>query len=198
MSELELLTSGINRLFTERHAWLMYGLCKWTQARRAVEIGAFHGFTSVFIAKALKENGGGRLTIYDDFSLQNDCATLHNNLQRAGVADIVTIKAVDSQKVQRIDPVDFAFIDGNHSLEGCLHDCNLAIEAGAKCVAIHDTVGWWGPRKYLELFREQSGELWDVFEGNFDSGLGVLMKREPKPEPHYTRETNPDGLVHFD
>lgn len=196
MNNLEQLTRDIGRLHTSRHAWLMYGLCKWLNVRSALEIGAWHGFCSVYIATAIKENGGGLLTIIDDFSLQNDCAALHNNLRIAGVSDMVEVISAPSDTITELkSPVEFAFIDGDHSLNGCVKDCNLAIEHGAHTLCIHDTVGWWGPRDYIEIMRDQGAGHWDVIEGYHDSGLAVLRKRQPKPEPIYSEAEYPAGCV---
>jgi predicted O-methyltransferase YrrM len=173
----------------------MYGLCLWHRVRSAVEVGAYHGYCSLHIAQAIKENGGGKLTVIDDFSLDTNAAAIHNNFARAGLADTLEIVSGKSVDVKWPSPVDFAFIDGDHSLEGCLHDCNKAIECGAKIVCIHDSVGWWGPRGYVEVFREQSKGLWDVFEGNFDSGLAVLVSREKKPDVQYSEKDYPAGAV---
>lgn len=193
MNQLELLTRDVPRLFTERHAWLMYGLCKWLNVRSAVEVGAYHGFCSLHIAQAIKENGGGRLTVIDEFSLNNDAAVIHNNFAQAGLADILQIVSGDSREVAWPKSVDFAFIDGDHSFEGCLFDCNTAIEHGARVVCIHDTVSWWGSRRYVEEFRRITQSDWDIFEGVHDSGLAVLVKREPKGGLTYTEESHPSG-----
>lgn len=196
MNYLDIITDGIPRLFTDRHAKLMYGLCRWFNVRSAVEVGAFHGFCSIHIAQAIKENGGGKLTVIDNFSLQNDAAAIHNNFAKAGLADILEIRAGDS-KSDSLWPfrTEFAFVDGDHSYNGCLNDCNQAIQRGARIVCIHDSVGWWGPRGYVEQFRKESGELWDVFEGNHDSGLAVLVKREVKPDPIYSEAEYPSGVA---
>lgn len=195
MSFLDNLTTGVPRLFTERHAKLMYGLCRWLDVRNAVEVGAFHGYCALHIAQAIKENGGGTITVIDDFSLDNDAAAIHNNFQRAGLADTLKIISGDSREVKWPYGIDFAFIDGDHSLDGCVNDCNKAISAGARCLAIHDSVGWWGPREYVEMARKQGEGMWDVFEANHDSGLAVMVKREEKPPVIYSEEEYPSGVA---
>jgi predicted O-methyltransferase YrrM len=194
MNRLDYITEKVPRLFTDRHAKLMYGLIRWMNIRSAVEVGAFHGYCSLHITEAIKENGGGKLTVIDDFSLQSDAAAIHNNFARAGLADILEIRAGKSTEVEW-PRAEFAFIDGDHSLDGCLHDCNQAISNGAKVVCIHDTVGWWGPRDYVEEFRKQSEGTWDVIEGNFDSGFAVMVYREPKPPVQYSKADFPSGAV---
>ncbi len=195
MNTLDLATRNVERLWTDRHAWLMYGLVRWLQPRSVVEVGAWHGFCTMHLAQALKDSGGGQITVIDDFSLGNAASTLHNNLASIGCADMLTILSGKSAEVVWPKKVDFAFIDGDHSFEGCLHDCNKSIEAGAQCLCIHDTQGWWGPMDYVETFREQAKGTWDVIESNFDSGFAVLLKREPKTAPFYTEKDYPKGCV---
>lgn len=173
----------------------MYGLVRWLRPETVVEVGAWHGFSTMHLAQACQDNGFGTVYAIDDFSLGNSGAVIHNNLQKAGLSHRLVLVPGKSTDVTWPGKVDFAFVDGDHSLQGCLHDCNKAIERGARCVCIHDTVGWWGPRDYMDLFREQAVGTWDCIEGNFDSGFAVLVRREDKPDPTYTEESHPSGSV---
>ena len=173
----------------------MYGLVRWLRPEHCVEVGAFAGFSSMHIAQALKDNGAGHLWCIDDYSLGTSASQIHNNLVRIGCGDRVTLVSGDSRKVEWPKHVDFAFIDGDHSFDGCRLDCDDAIQRGAKCVCVHDTQGWWGPAEYLEVFREQSQGAWDVIEQCFDSGFAVLLRRDAKQPPFYTEKTHPLGHV---
>lgn len=195
MNHLDSVTASVPNLWTDRHAWLMYGLVRWLRPVNCVEVGAYAGFSSMHIARALEDMGQGHLWCIDDYSLGTSAADIHNNLVRAGVASRVTLVSGKSREVEWPKRVDFAFIDGDHSFDGCRMDCDEVIRLGARCVCIHDTQGWWGPAEYLEMFREQSAGVWDVMEGVFDSGFAVLLKREPKNPPFYTEQTHPAGVV---
>ena len=73
----------------------------------------------------------------------------------------------------------------------CRSDAIKAVERGAKCLCFHDTVHWWGPRQFIE----ENHEGWGVIEANFDSGFGVMVKKEAKPECMYSQENYPTGEV---
>lgn len=173
----------------------MYGLVRWLEPKHIVEVGAWNGYCTIHLAQACEDNGFGEVTVIDDYSLGNAASEIHNNLHRLGLANRLKLISGKSSDVVWPDKVDFAFIDGDHSLDGCVGDCNKAIERGAKCLVIHDTVGWWGPRDYVEIMREQGQGAWDVIECNFDSGLAVILKREDKPAPFYSEEEYPQGHV---
>ena len=189
------IAEGIERLHTSRHAWVMYGLIRSLCPHSVVEVGAWHGFCTLHLAQALEDNGAGVVTVIDNFSLQNDAVAIHNNLNRAKLGHRLNIINGKSSEVQWPAQVDFAFIDGDHSLQGCLDDCNKAIQRGAVCVCIHDTVGWWGPRDYVEMFRKESAGQWDVMEFGYDSGFTVLLKQFPKPPVFYSEKDYPEGHV---
>jgi len=188
-------TRGVERLWTTGHAWVMYGLVRSLKPASIVEVGAWAGFCTMHLAQACEDNGFGHVTVIDDYSLGKVASDIHNNLQSIGAAQRVTLLSGKSTEVKWPATVDFAFIDGDHSYEGCLHDCNQAIERGAKCVCVHDTVGWWGPRKYVETIRAQGKGVWDVIEFSYDSGFAVILRVEQKPEPMYSEKDFPQGHV---
>lgn len=127
----------------------------------------------------MQENDRGHLYCIDDFSFQVSFQTLFNNLSTCGVEDRVTIKSGKSNEVIWPEHIDFAFIDGDHSFEGCQYDVECAIEKGAYCITIHDTKEWPGPRDFLKKFRqEKRAKNWDILEVSFDQGLAILLRKE--------------------
>lgn len=207
-TSFEIEAAKVCGIATDRHALLMHGLCRWLNVRHAVEVGPFQGKCSVWIARAIQENGGGLLTCIDDFSLGDSEAVLRANLAACGVEDTVSVLRADSQKLDAFPYCEFAFIDGDHSYDGCLSDVNKAIAAGARCIVLHDTVSWWGPRSLVDWFIEDEKLVglspvppdderspWQVIEANHDEGLAVFVRREPKPGARFTRETHPLGRV---
>lgn len=182
---------------SKRHAEMLHGLIRWLQPESVVEVGSWRGYTAAWMAFGLAENGQGRLFCIDDFSLPGgDEERLRGNLDRCGLLDRVTIVNARSQNPAAWPHrVDMAFIDGDHSYEGCKGDVNRAIERGAWCVCVHDTVGWWGPRDWLDELR--GNRDWDVIEGLFDSGMAVCLKRLPKPPVEYSKEDWPTGAITY-
>lgn len=185
----------IGRAGTTRHAQALYGLVKWLRPRQVVEVGTWHGYTAVWLARALQELGTGELMCIDDFSLQVgaiDLQKLDDNLAACDVSGVVTISVGKSTEVQWPERVDFAYIDGDHSLKGCADDVAIAIERGARCIVLHDSTNWWGVREYVE---KHIPDGYDMIEVEFDEGLAVLMKKPVKPAERYRQEEYPEGMI---
>jgi predicted O-methyltransferase YrrM len=87
---------------------------------RGVEIGRFHGASTVLLAVAVGE--AGKLTSID-LAPQNDDA-LPRVLQSAGIAERVKLVVADANKVEISEALDFVFIDGDHSYDGARRDHN--------------------------------------------------------------------------
>lgn len=190
----------IQGLNTGRHSEFIYGLIKWLGCQKAVEVGSYTGKCSVWIAKAVQENGGSEAWLIDDFSLNPETEqALLQNIANCGVAEVCRLVKADSQTLDKFPECDFAFIDGDHSLDGCLADCAKAAYAGARCIVVHDTHSWWGPREFIDILREGkegwSMDTWDVLEAGHDDGLAVLLRRTVYPDVQYTREKYPRGRI---
>jgi hypothetical protein len=184
-------TKTIPRAVTERHAWILYGLVKWLRPQTVIEIGSWFGYTAAHIARALQENGKGRLWCVDDFSLMGVTLHGHNeNLRLCGVKDSVSVSPSKSSDWFWPD-ADMVFIDGDHSYEGCLHDFEMAAGSGATCIVLHDTSAWWGPSQVLMEKREG----WSVLEVDFDEGLAIFLKPTIKPELQYHERDFPMGRL---
>jgi hypothetical protein len=182
----------IPTLFTQRHALLVYGLIGWLRPMNCIEIGSYAGYMSAWMARALQKNqDNGRLYCVDDFSLQTNAAGLHNNLT---VLELPNVIIIEEKSENLIWPyVDFAFIDGDHSLDGCAKDVYNAEKAGAKCIVIHDTSSWWGPRDFVDKMGFNPAE-WGRIEVGFDQGLTVYLKHSKSPLM-YSQEDYPTGKV---
>jgi predicted O-methyltransferase YrrM len=81
-----------------------------TGAKHGLEIGAGFGYSAIWIALGLRENGGHLTTIEYDPARARQAA---ENVRRAGVADIVTVVAGDGFKeIPKIaGEFDFVFLD---------------------------------------------------------------------------------------
>jgi len=125
-----------------------------------VEIGSWHGKSTIWIANGARLVGG-RVFAIDPHEGSFEDPTPHNlaimsaNLAGAGVADLVTpIVARSHDAVGRISGrYDLLFIDGDHTAESVrcdLEDWLPNLKVGG-FVALHDVVcpGWTGPRREL-------------------------------------------------
>lgn len=173
---------------TARHAWLVYGLVRWLQPKVVVETGALCGYMTLHILKGLEENGFGHVYAIDPFIERGSGAQLHNTCQRAGLSHRLTILDGRSEDVPWPSLVDMAVIDGDHSHEAVVYDCNQAVGRAASCLCLHDTYELSGPRDYVDRFASEAPEDWGLIEGVFDYGFSVFVKRGKPPGTGPERE----------
>ena len=141
MNTFEKRVSVIKSLNSGNHSHLLYGLVRWLRPTTIVEVGSFAGYSTAWLAKGLQDNGfDGTVYAIDNFTLGTTADMLHNNMQLLGLANYDTIVNANSQEMKAFPACELAFIDGDHSYEGCKSDIDKAVNAGANCIAIHDTV----------------------------------------------------------
>jgi predicted O-methyltransferase YrrM len=98
-------------------ARLLYMLARSMRARSIVEFGTSFGISTLHLAAALRDNGGGRL-IGSEFE-SGKVAKARGNLQAAGLADLVEIREGDAlQTLARDLPetIDLVLLDGAKAL----------------------------------------------------------------------------------
>ena len=198
--DFERLVQRVPSHGTERHAHILYGLVRWLDPAIVVEVGACQGFTSCWLARALQDNREAdpklqdrNLIVIDDYSLDaNAYPCFWHNIGLTQVADVVGVAKGNSREVEWPERVDLAYIDGDHSLEGVRFDVEKAISQGARCIVLHDTQSWWGPRRYVE---DSFPDGWTEISAAFDNGLTVMMKRPEKAPEVFTQETYPTGAL---
>lgn len=95
---------------------LLYMLARSSKARTVVEFGTSFGISTLQIAAALKDNGGGRL-ITTEFE-PSKIAHARNNLRAANLEDFVDIREGDALETLARDlpPIDLVLLDGAKSL----------------------------------------------------------------------------------
>jgi len=96
---------------------LLYLLARSTRARLIVEFGTSFGISTLHLAAALRDNGGGRV-IGSEFE-PSKLAHARDNLHQAGLADLAEIRAGDALESLSHDvpsPVDLVLLDGAKSL----------------------------------------------------------------------------------
>ncbi|MFZ0497799.1 MAG: class I SAM-dependent methyltransferase [Steroidobacteraceae bacterium] len=91
---------------------LIYLLCRALNARRVVDFATSIGFSALYLAAAVRDNGGGRVIGAEIVPAK--IATARQNLGAAGLADLVEIRAGDARATlcDLGGAVDFALIDG--------------------------------------------------------------------------------------
>lgn len=95
---------------------LLYVLARLSAAKSIVEFGTSFGISTIFLAAALRDNGGGRLITTEFVKSKADRAAV--NLERAGLRDLVEIRVGDAREsLARIETsVDLLLLDGAKQL----------------------------------------------------------------------------------
>ena len=96
---------------------LLYVLARATGARTIVEFGTSFGISTLHLAAALRDNGGGRL-ITTEFE-PSKIERARENLTAGGLVDLVEFRAGDALETLRIDlpeTVDLLLLDGAKAL----------------------------------------------------------------------------------
>ncbi|MEZ2141280.1 class I SAM-dependent methyltransferase [Bradyrhizobium sp. DN5] len=96
---------------------LLYMLARSSRARTIVEFGTSFGISTLHLAAALRDNGGGRL-ITSEFE-SSKAARARDNLSAGGVIDLVEIREGDALKTLSADlpdTIDLVLLDGAKAL----------------------------------------------------------------------------------
>ena len=96
---------------------LLYMLARGRGARTIVEFGTSFGISTLHLAAALRDNGGGRL-ISSEFE-PSKVARARSNLTAAGLIDLVEIRegdALQTLAAELPDTVDLLLLDGAKAL----------------------------------------------------------------------------------
>ena len=96
---------------------LLYMLARSSKARMIVEFGTSFGLSTLYLAAALRDNGGGRV-ITSEFE-PSKVARARHNLTAGGLIDLVEIREGDALQTLRTDltdTVDLLLLDGAKSL----------------------------------------------------------------------------------
>jgi predicted O-methyltransferase YrrM len=91
---------------------LIYVLCRALGARRAAEFATSVGMSTLYLAAALRDNGGG--TVIGSEIVLEKAAAARRNLEDAGLSHLADIRLGDARETLRDlgGPADFVLIDG--------------------------------------------------------------------------------------
>lgn len=132
-----------------RYGRFVYAFARHVRPRCVVEVGTFAGGTAVGWARALAENGQGRLICVDQdvYSTGTFPAVTRRNLARAGLSsDRFELRGGDSRHVvpalarELRGQVDVYLVDGDHTYDGALADiiAGLPMLRPSGFILVHD------------------------------------------------------------
>jgi len=152
-------------------ATLLYMLTRSTRARSIVEFGTSFGVSTVYLAAALRDNGGGRVISTEFEPMKVEQA--RTNIAAAGLSDLVDIRAGDALETLARDlpeQIDLVLLDGAKNLyPNVLALLEPRLKAGALIVADNAD---WSP-EYLARVRDAAGVYLSV---PFASDVELSMK----------------------
>lgn len=96
---------------------LLYMLARGCGARTIVEFGTSFGISTLHLAAALRDNGGGRLITTEFEPSKAECAQEH--MMVGGVSDLVEIRLGDALQTLAVDlpeTIDLVLLDGAKAL----------------------------------------------------------------------------------
>jgi predicted O-methyltransferase YrrM len=92
-------------------ALFCYQLCRALKAKRVVEAGTSYGVSTLYLAAAIRDNGGGTVIATENEGAK--VATAQANFAAAGLSGFIDLRAGDLREtLTRVDaPVDFMLVD---------------------------------------------------------------------------------------
>jgi predicted O-methyltransferase YrrM len=86
-------------------------LCRSLGARRVVEVGTSHGVSTVYLAQAVRENGGGVVIATEHEP--GKAAKARETFAQAGLANLIDLREGDLRETLKVieGPVDFVLVD---------------------------------------------------------------------------------------
>ncbi len=167
--DVESISAGVEGWFGPQEGRLLYRLAAEADPRGCiVEIGSWHGRSTIWLGAGAKAGRGARVVAIDPHTGthlrspgETTEAALRANLARAGVHDQVEIAVATSEEAAAAwsRPISLLWIDGDHAYESVRRDLVLwePHTLPAAVVALHDTFVWPGPERVVQEFLIRPG-----------------------------------------
>jgi predicted O-methyltransferase YrrM len=151
---------------------LLYLLARSSKARNIVEFGTSFGLSTLHLAAALRDNGGGRV-ITSEFE-PSKVARAREHLTAGGVIDLVEIREGDALETLRVDlpeTIDLVLLDGAKALyPEILGLLDKRLRPGALIVADNAD---WSPDYLARVRSAASGYLSTPFAEDVELSMRI-------------------------
>ena len=152
---------------------LLYMLARGAKARNIVEFGTSFGISTLYLAAALRDNGGGRL-ITTEFETSK-VARARDNLAAGGLLDLVEIRQGDTLQTLKADlpeTIDLLLLDG---AKGLYPDVLATVEARLRPGAFLVADDADASPEYLARVRSpQQGYLSTPFDDDVEVSMRLI------------------------
>lgn len=191
-----------NIVNSDDHAQLLYSIARFMRSKVIVEVGVAYGDTTKWLCQAAKindgfvygfdvweEHGVGNMR-YGQKSSKEDVEKYLKYFHNCSNFKLEKVNTISDKEnfenmIKELGPLDFVFIDGDHSLAGVSNDFEIVYPylSDKAVVVFHDTLICDGSRQFAhELRTKYKDSTFDVIDlpyGNFAQrcGLTMLFKR---------------------
>lgn len=143
--ELERRCTAVHRAYLTMsvrpgEGWALHGLIRLLRPQTVVEIGRLEGVSGEWMLAAMEDNKKGHLDSVD-IQTKRECIPRLAPWEDKGM---ITVHEFDSHGpqaaalAQKLDPIDFIFIDGDHTPDAVEADCRLWLPHVRGYVLFHD------------------------------------------------------------
>jgi len=160
---LKKLDSGIGSTLGDYK--FLYGFISLVKPQRILDIGTHHGLSAIVMAMALRDAGlkGSRiLTIDVDLDV---IEIAKKQIEKVGLSRYISVFHGTSSQIDKNEFFDVVFIDGEHTLNGCLTDFDN-VKDRTNYILIHDTAQFGELSKAAKIIGDM--KKYDII--NIDNG----------------------------
>ena len=157
-------------------ALFCHQMCRALHARRVVEIGTSYGVSTVYLAAAVRANGGG-LVIGTEYEPAK-AAAARAHLEDAGLADLVDLRVGDLRETLKTleGPIDFVLMDiWTEMARPAIELVGPYLRAGA--VVLADNVGQFA-EAYADYFDYIRTNGFHTMTLPFEGGLEMSVRTD--------------------
>ena len=155
----------------------LYGLVRAVKPTNAIETGTFEGFSAINIARALKDNGKGKLwTIdYTDYKAQK---TFKVYKVKEWITQIIGVSPGALETIVSENDIDFAFLDSRHTYKIVLSELEVLhkyFKVGSYITG-HDYCRHEGVKQAVEDFVSKYPSIYEKIIITTFAGLFILRR----------------------
>jgi predicted O-methyltransferase YrrM len=185
---------------SDDHGHLLYSIVRFFRCETIAEVGVAYEDTTRWLCQASPKSTvygfdcwtdhGDMNKVYGQKSSQEDVAKFlkyFHNVENFKLIKVNTLSEKEKfvEQIEKIGPLDFVFIDGDHSYNGVSNDFELIYPhlSDKGIVVFHDTLVCDGTRQFANDLRtkywDNTYDVVDMPYGNYEQrcGLTLLFKR---------------------
>jgi predicted O-methyltransferase YrrM len=137
-----------------------YLLCRALRARRIVEVGTSYGVSTLYLAKAVRDNGGGVVVGTEHEPAK--AAAARATFAEAGLADLIDLREGDLRDTLKVleGPIDFVLVDiWVEKARPALELIAPHLRPGAVVCADNTTQAAWAYPAYFQFVNDPANGL---------------------------------------